>query len=123
MVGLDVLLAEADIVSLHARATPENHHLLGAKQFARMRPGGCVINTARETLLDEAELRDALLRGHLAGAALDVVERPPAGHRPPLLDVPGGLITPHLGGAPEGTPRGRPRPAGAGGAGRVPRRP
>jgi D-3-phosphoglycerate dehydrogenase len=105
MVALDVLLAEADIVSLHARATPENRHLLGAKQFARMRPGGCVINTARETLLDEAELRDALLRGHLAGAALDVVERPPAGQRHPLLDVPGVLITPHIGGATEETLR------------------
>jgi D-3-phosphoglycerate dehydrogenase len=105
MVPLDVLLAEADIVSLHARATPGNRHLLGAKQFARMRPGACVINTARETLLDEAELRDALLRGHLAGAALDVVERPLAGQRHPLLDVPGVLITPHIGGATEETLR------------------
>src|SRR5260370_10209995 len=123
MVGLDVLLAEADIVSVQARATPGNRHLLGAKQFARMRPGGCVINTARETLLDEAELRDALLHGHLAGAALDVVERPPTGQRHPLLDVPGVIITPHIGGATEETLRRGARQAVAAVADLVPGRP
>jgi D-3-phosphoglycerate dehydrogenase len=105
VVPLDTLLTESDIVSLHARATPENLRLLGAKQFARMRRGACVINTARETLLDEAGLRDALLRGHLGGAALDVVERPPAGQRHPLLDVPNVIVTPHIGGATEETLR------------------
>jgi D-3-phosphoglycerate dehydrogenase / 2-oxoglutarate reductase len=105
MVPLDTLLAESDIVSLHARASPENLRLLGAKQFARMRRGAFVINTARETLVDEAELRDALLRGHLGGAALDVVERPPAGQRHPLLDVPSVIVTPHIGGATQETLR------------------
>ena len=105
MVPLGTLLAESDIVSLHPRATPENRHLLGARQFARMRPGACVNNTARETLGDEAELGDALRRGHLGGAALDVVERPPAGQRHPLLDAPNVIITPHIGGATEETLR------------------
>jgi phosphoglycerate dehydrogenase-like enzyme len=70
-----------------------------------MRAGACLINTARETLVDEAELRDALLRGHVGGAALDVVERPPAGQRHPLLDVPNVIVTPHIGGATEETLR------------------
>jgi D-3-phosphoglycerate dehydrogenase len=124
MVPLDTLLAESDIVSLHARAAPENRHLLGAKQFARMRPGACVINTAREMLVDEAELGEALRRGQLGGAALDVVERPPAGRRHPLLDAANVIITPHIGGATQETLRRGARQAVAAvadfAAGRVP---
>ncbi len=103
LVSFDALLADSDIVSVHARATAENRHVFGAKEFARMKPGACLINTARESLVDEAELADALRRGHLAGAALDVVERPPAGARHPLLDLPEVIITPHIGGATKQT--------------------
>jgi len=103
LVSFDALLADADIVSVHARATAENRHIFGAKEFARMKPGARFINTARESLVDEAELADAIRRGHLSGAALDVVERPPAGVRHPLLDLPEVLITPHIGGATQET--------------------
>jgi D-3-phosphoglycerate dehydrogenase len=99
LVGFEELLAESDIVSVHARATAANRHLFGAKAFALMKPGATFINTARESLVDEAELADALRRGQLAGAALDVVEPPPAGARHSLLDLPQVFITPHLGGA------------------------
>jgi D-3-phosphoglycerate dehydrogenase len=99
LAGFEELLAESDIVSVHARATAANRHLFGAKAFALMKPGATFINTARESLVDEAELADALRRGQLAGAALDVVEPPPAGARHPLLDLPQVFITPHLGGA------------------------
>jgi D-3-phosphoglycerate dehydrogenase len=103
LVSFDSLLAESDIVSVHARATTENRHFFGAKEFARMKPGARFINTARESLVDEAELAEALRRGHLAGAALDVVERPGDAGRHPLLALPAVFITPHIGGATQET--------------------
>jgi D-3-phosphoglycerate dehydrogenase len=93
------LLAEADFVSLHARATAENDSLFDAAAFAAMHPGAYFVNTARETLVDEAALDQALASGRVAGAALDVV-RPRAGtglH--PLLRHENVVITPHIGGA------------------------
>lgn len=105
MVGFDALLARSDIISVHARATPGNRHMFGDAQFAGMRPGALFINTARESLVDEAALARALSSGHLGGAALDVVEHPPDGGRHPLLDLPGVIITPHIGGATHETLR------------------
>jgi D-3-phosphoglycerate dehydrogenase len=99
MVTLDALIERSDIVSLHARATPDNRHMFASAQFARMRPGAYFINTARESLVDEAALRVALEQGRLGGAALDVLERPPAGTPHPLLSAPNVFATPHIGGA------------------------
>jgi D-3-phosphoglycerate dehydrogenase len=99
LVPLDALLERSDIVSLHARATPENRHMFSRAEFARMRPGACFINTARESLVDEQALQAALEQGALAGAGLDVLERPPAGTRHPLLAAPNVVVTPHIGGA------------------------
>jgi D-3-phosphoglycerate dehydrogenase len=99
MVTLNDLLSHSGLISLHARATPDNRHLLSAAAFARMPRGAFVINTARESLVDEDALAGALASGILAGAALDVVERRPAGDRHPLLDLPNVIITPHIGGA------------------------
>ena len=79
MVTLDDLLSRSEVISLHARATPGNRHLLGPAAFARMPRGAFFINTARESLVDEDALAGALASGTLAGAALDVVERRPAG--------------------------------------------
>jgi D-3-phosphoglycerate dehydrogenase len=105
MVTLDDLLSRSGLVSLHARATPDNRHLLGAAAFARMPRGAFFINTARESLVDEEALATALASGTLAGAALDVVKRRPAGDRHPLLDLPNVIITPHIGGATRETLR------------------
>jgi len=105
MVPFEDLLSRSDIVSVHARATPDNRHLFGAAAFARMPRGAFFINTARESLVDEDALRRALASGALAGAALDVAERPPAGTRHPLLDLPNVIITPHIGGATRETLR------------------
>jgi D-3-phosphoglycerate dehydrogenase / 2-oxoglutarate reductase len=97
LVSLDTLLARSDVVSLHARLTPENRLMFSRDRFAQMRPGACFINTARESLVDERALRQALEQGTLGGAALDVLERTPGRH--PLLDMPNVIVTPHIGGA------------------------
>ncbi|MDO9377628.1 MAG: 2-hydroxyacid dehydrogenase [Nocardioidaceae bacterium] len=102
-VDLDELLASSDVVTLHARATAETAGMIGAEQIAAMRPGSVLVNCARGTLLDADALCDALDRGHLFGAALDVfpVEPIPAGSR--LLTTPGLVLTPHLAGASKQT--------------------
>ena len=105
LVGFDDLLARSDIVSVHARASTDNRHLFGSAAFARMPRGSYFINTARESLVDEDALRGALATGLLAGAALDVAERPAGGSRHPLLDLPNVIITPHIGGASRETLR------------------
>ncbi len=103
LVSFDRLLVEADIVSVHARATVANRHMFSAPVFARMKPGASFINTARESLVDEDALSDAVRSGALAGAALDVVEWPTDGTRHPLLDLPQVFVTPHIGGATQET--------------------
>jgi D-3-phosphoglycerate dehydrogenase len=99
LVSLEELLSRSDIVSVHARATEANRHMFSAQLFSAMRPGALFINTARESLVDEQALQAALERGQLGGAALDVMEAPPAGHRHPLLSLSNVFVTPHIGGA------------------------
>jgi glyoxylate reductase len=98
-VGLDRVLAEADFVSLHVAATPETHHLVDAAALARMRSGAILVNTARGEIVDESALVDALARGHLAAAGLDVFEREPLDPRSPLLSLPNVVLAPHIGSA------------------------
>jgi D-3-phosphoglycerate dehydrogenase / 2-oxoglutarate reductase len=97
--SLAVLLEEADFVSLHVRASAETENLMGRAEFAAMRNGAWFINTARETLVDEAALDAALASGHLGGAALDVVRPHSAGGPHPLLRHTNVVLTPHIGGA------------------------
>jgi D-3-phosphoglycerate dehydrogenase len=97
--SLDELLARADFVSLHARATAENENLIDVAALARMKSGAFLINTARETLVDEEALDEALASGRLAGAALDVVRPTSASGRHRLLRHENVVLTPHLGGA------------------------
>jgi lactate dehydrogenase-like 2-hydroxyacid dehydrogenase len=94
------LLAEADVVSLHAPATPETRHLIGRRELAAMRRGAVLINTARGTLVDEEALADALLEGTIHGAGLDVYEHEPSVH-PRLLRAGNVVLLPHLGSATE----------------------
>jgi D-3-phosphoglycerate dehydrogenase len=96
---LGVLLEEADFVSLHVRASAETENLMGHAEFAAMKRGAWFINTARETLVDEAALDSALQSRHLGGAGLDVVRPHSAGGAHPLLRHPNVVITPHIGGA------------------------
>jgi D-3-phosphoglycerate dehydrogenase / 2-oxoglutarate reductase len=104
-VDLDKLLGESDFVSLHARATRENERLIGADAVARMKPGAFLVNTARESLVDEAAVLAGLRSGQLAGLAVDLVSPSPAVGRHPLLDLPNVIITAHIGGATEETLR------------------
>jgi len=96
--GLDELLAEADIVSLHVPLLPETRHLVGARELAVMRPGSYLINTARGPVVDEAALVEALKSGRPAGAGLDVYEQEPR-LAPGLADLPNVTLLPHLGSA------------------------
>ncbi len=100
LVPLDRLLAESDIVSVHAALTDANHHVLDAPAIARMRAGAFLINVARGALVDEAALVAALDEGRLAGAALDVFEQEPP-TRPALVGHPRVIPTPHLGASTE----------------------
>lgn len=97
--SLAALLPKSDFVSLHVRATAETRNFFGATQFNSMKPGSYFLNTARESLVDEEALDDALSSGQLAGAALDVVK--PRSHvgPHPLLRHENVVITPHIGGA------------------------
>lgn len=96
-VTLDKLLAESDIVTLHAILTADTQFLIGEKELARMKPGAYLVNTARGGLIDEQALYRALKENRLAGAGLDVfADEPPANS--PLLQLGDKvLLTPHLG--------------------------
>ncbi|MFN8129874.1 MAG: phosphoglycerate dehydrogenase [Candidatus Nanopelagicales bacterium] len=100
---LDELLAVADIVTLHVDGRPGNAGLFGAKQFAAMKSGAVFLNLSRGFVIDTAALRDRLLSGHLAGAAVDVFPVEPSGRgeefRNELRDVPNVILTPHIGGS------------------------
>jgi D-lactate dehydrogenase len=72
--NMDRLLAESDIVTLHSPLTDQTHHLLGREQFARMKKGAMIVNTARGGLIDTDALVEALESGKLGGAGLDVLE-------------------------------------------------
>lgn len=96
---LDGMLAECDVVSVHAVVTPETEGLIGAAQFAAMKPGAIYVNSARAMLHDTDALVASLQSGHLGGAGLDhfVGEHLPPEH--PLCSMANVVLTPHIGGA------------------------
>ncbi len=99
IVSLEDLLTSSDYISLHLPHTEQTHHILGAEQFAMMKKGVYVVQASRGGTLDEAALYEALMEGHVAGAALDVYsEEPPAreGLRN-LVELPQVVASPHIG--------------------------
>ena len=103
MRSLDELLAISDVVSLHIDGRPGNAGLFGAEQFAKMKPRSMFINASRGMVVDDLALRDHLLSGHIAGAALDVFPVEPKAQGDPFESVLRGLdnviLTPHVGGS------------------------
>jgi len=97
--NLNGMLAECDFVSMHAVVTPETEGIMGAAQFAAMKPGSVYINSARAMLHDTDALVASLQSGHLGGAGLDHFkgENLPTDH--PLVAMKNVVLTPHIGGA------------------------
>jgi glyoxylate reductase len=93
------LLRESDFISLHVPLKPTTYHLIGAREFALMKPSAMLINTARGGIVDAAALYGALRDRTIAGAALDVTEPEPLPLDSPLLTLPNCLIVPHIGSA------------------------
>ena len=96
LVELEEIWSAADVVSLHAPATPATRHLVNATSLAAMRPGVLIINCARGTLVDHDALLAALESGHVAGAGLDVTDPEPLPTDHPLLHRDDVLVTPHV---------------------------
>jgi D-3-phosphoglycerate dehydrogenase len=100
---LDELLAESDVVTLHVDGRPGNAGFFGAAQFARMKPRSMFINASRGMVVDDVALRDQILSGHIAGAALDVFPVEPKAQGEPfesaLRGLPNVILTPHVGGS------------------------
>ena len=101
-VDKDRLLAESDIISIHCPLTEATRHAFGAAEFAKMREGAVLINTARGPVVDEAALAVALREGPLRAAGIDVYEREPEIH-PGLMACENAVLAPHLGSATEAT--------------------
>jgi D-3-phosphoglycerate dehydrogenase / 2-oxoglutarate reductase len=95
-VGLNELLERSDYLSVHAPLNDETHHLLNAERLARLPAGAVIVNTARGPIIDEAALVDALERGHIGAAGLDVLEREPPDPLNPLLAMDNVIVTPHV---------------------------
>ncbi|MPY93313.1 MAG: C-terminal binding protein [Acidimicrobiia bacterium] len=94
--SLAELLERSDHVSVHAPLNRDTYHLIGADALGHMRQGAVLVNTGRGGVVDELALEQALASGHLAAAALDVLEQEPPGPDHPLLQRPNVILSPHV---------------------------
>ncbi len=92
---LDELFQEAGILSLHLPLTTETRHFIDGNRLSQMRKDAVLVNTARGGLIDTSALAEALARGGIAGAGLDVFETEPLPGNHPLRDVPNTILTSH----------------------------
>jgi glycerate dehydrogenase len=95
-VDLETLICDSDVISLHCPLTPDNAKMVNADFLSKMKPTAFLINTARGGLIDQPALADALNRGRIAGAALDVLTAEPPKADNPLLRATNCIITPHI---------------------------
>lgn len=95
-VSFDELLAQSDILSLHAPLSAENQGIINLGSLAKMKPSALLINTGRGGLVAEEDLKKALGKGLIAGAGLDVLSQEPPPRENPLLGIPNCLVTPHI---------------------------
>jgi glycerate dehydrogenase len=92
------VMRDSDVITLHLPLNDQTRHLIGAAEFALMKPGALLINTARGGLVDEAALLEALRSGRIGGAGFDVLGKEPPREGNPLLDLdlPNFILTPHI---------------------------
>jgi D-3-phosphoglycerate dehydrogenase len=102
MVELEMVIAEADFLSLHLPLMPETRNLVNKDFLARMKKGSFIINTSRGEVVDETALYEAVISGHVRGAALDAFVAEPPDPKNPLLNLPQVIATPHLGAQTDG---------------------
>jgi glycerate dehydrogenase len=100
-VSLEELYAASDVISLHCPLFPETKGIINKDTISRMKNGVLILNDSRGPLIVEEDLRDALVSGKVAGAAVDVVSTEPIREDNPLLTAPNILITPHIAWAPK----------------------
>ena len=98
-VSLEELLLRSDFVSIHVPLNEETRHLMNADRIATMKPGAVLVNTARGGIVDETALAQALARGDLYAAGIDVFETEPVEQENPLLALPNVVVAPHIGSA------------------------
>ncbi len=98
LVELDELYRISDVVSIHLRLSPLTENLIGAAQFALMKPGAILINTARGAIVNEDALMEALAANRIGGAGLDVFAREPLPPAHALTSLPNTVLTPHCAG-------------------------
>lgn len=94
---LEELLATSDVVSIHLRLSKESTGLMNKERLQKMKPGAILINTSRGAIVDERSLVEALTKGPLAGAGLDVFEQEPLAVDSPLRMLDNVILTPHIG--------------------------
>lgn len=95
-VELDELFSEADVISLHCPLTPQTEGVINQENIAKMKESVIIVNTSRGKLIVEDDLADALNKGRIAGACLDVLSSEPPSSSNPLLQAKNCLITPHI---------------------------
>jgi glyoxylate reductase len=93
---LDMVLANADYVSVHTPLLPETHHLMNQERFEQMKPSAILINTSRGPVVDTQALVEALQRGEIRGAALDVTDPEPLPADHPLVTMSNCIVVPHI---------------------------
>lgn len=98
LVPLEQLMEESDFITLHARLTPENEHMINRDLLSRMKPTAYLINTSRSGLIDETALWDVLYHHRIAGAFLDVFDHEPPSLDDPLVQLDNVTLTPHMAG-------------------------
>jgi (S)-sulfolactate dehydrogenase len=96
--SLEELITISDVVSLHLPYTAESKNLFNKSTIAKMKSGAILINTARGGIVDDDALLEAILRGHISGAAIDVFENEPLVNSPKYDNVPNLILTPHIAG-------------------------
>lgn len=95
--SLEEVLKQSDYITLHCPLTPQTRHLINKDTIALMKPTAFIINTGRGALIDEPALIEALQKGQIAGAGLDVQETEPPAQDNPLYDMSNVILTPHMG--------------------------